>query len=219
MRSISLAILAVTSGLALLPCPALAADIALIGLFPGKAVLVIDNGAPKTYAVGSTIASDSKLIDVSSSAAVIETNGRRQTLTLDGYVAHAAGSHSGASSGKVILMPDSKGHYMAQGQINGGAIRMLLDTGASTIALPASDAIRLGIDYKKGKVGRTNTANGVTQVYRVMLDTVKIGDIQINQVEAAVHESGLPFALLGMSFLSRVEMRNEGGQMMLTKRY
>lgn len=108
---------------------------------------------------------------------------------------------------------------MLQGQINGGMIRMLLDTGATMIALSAADAVRLGIDYKKGQPGMVNTANGPAPVYKVTLNTVKVGDIELNQVEALVQEAGLPFALLGMSFLNRTEMRREGEHMTLTKRY
>lgn len=212
MRSISLAVL-----ISLLPSLAQAADIGLIGVFPGKAVLVVDGGAPKTYSAGNTIVSGIRLVSVSDASAIIEENGKRQTIALGGHINRSGGSGSGSAS--VTLQPDSRGHYTAQGQINGGFIRMLVDTGASMIALPASDATRLGIDYKKGQIGYTNTANGVSQVYRVVLNTVRIGDIQLNQVEAVVHENGLPIALLGMSFLNRMEMRREGEQMMLTKRY
>jgi aspartyl protease family protein len=96
---------------------------------------------------------------------------------------------------------------------------MLVDTGATMIALSASDAVRLGIDYRKGQPGMVSTANGSAPVYLVKLDTVKIGNIELNQVDALIQENGLPFALLGMSFLNRTEMRREGEQMTLTKRY
>jgi aspartyl protease family protein len=108
---------------------------------------------------------------------------------------------------------------MVQGQINGGSVRMLLDTGATMIALPASEAVRLGIDYRKGQVAYLNTANGTVPAYQVKLNTVKVGDIEINQVDAVVQEQGLPIILLGMSFLNRTEMRRDGQQMVLTKRF
>jgi aspartyl protease family protein len=53
----------------------------------------------------------------------------------------------------------------------------------------------------------------------VKLDTVRIGDITLNNVDAMVMESGLGFALLGMSFLNRTEMRREGETMVLIKRF
>lgn len=192
-----------------------AADISVVGLFPNKAVLVVDGSTPKTYSVGATIAEGVKLVAASDSSAVIEANGKRQTIALGEHVNRSA--PSGRAS--VTLKADSGGHYMVQGQINGGAVRMLVDTGATMIAMPASDAARLGIDYKKGQVAYVSTANGVAPAYRVKLNTVKIGDIELNQVDAMVQEQGLPIILLGMSFLNRTEMRRDGEQMVLTKRF
>jgi aspartyl protease family protein len=204
--------------LAFLLCIALqvqAADISVIGLFPGKAVLVIDGNSPKTYSVGNTISPGIKLVDVNQSTATLDVGGKKQRIDIGGHVNRIA--PSGASS--VTLQADGRGHFMVQGQINGGTMRMLVDTGASLIALPAADARRLGIDYKKGQTAYVNTANGVVTAYQVVLNSVKIGDITLNQVEALVQENGLTFALLGMSFLNRTEMRREGEQMVLTKRY
>ena len=101
-----------------------------------------------------------------------------------------------------------------------GRLRFLVDTGATYVSLPAADAQRLGLDYRKGVRGYTNTANGPAAVYRIMLDTVTLGDITLYNVTASVHEGqGLDIALLGNSFLNRTEMRREGQQLTLTKRY
>ena len=96
---------------------------------------------------------------------------------------------------------------------------MLVDTGASMVALPASDALRLGINYKIGQRITVNTANGVAAAYRIKLDSVKVGDIELRQIDAVIHETGLPYALLGMSFLNRTDMRRDGEQMTLTRRF
>ncbi|HEX2531028.1 MAG TPA: TIGR02281 family clan AA aspartic protease [Burkholderiaceae bacterium] len=194
---------------------AAAAQIDVVGLFPGKAVLVIDNGPPKTYSVGSTIVDGIRLVGVNSSTATIDSSGKRQTIAIGEHVNRT--TPSGPAS--VTLHANSQGHFVTQGQINGGTMRMLVDTGATMIALSAADATRLSINYKKGMPGYVNTANGTAPVYRVTLNTVKVGDIELHQVDAVVHENGLPFALLGMSFLNRTEMRREGTQMILTKRY
>lgn len=192
-----------------------AADIGVVGLFPNKAVLVVDGGAPRTYSVGAKIAEGVRLVAADQSTATIEVNGKRQTIAIGEHVNRSVSS--GPAS--VTLKADGRGHYMVQGQINGGTVRMLLDTGATAVALPASEAVRLGINYKAGRPGYVNTANGTAPAYIVKLDTVKVGDIQINHVDAVVQEQGLPFILLGMSFLNRTEMRREGDQMVLTKRY
>src|SRR4051812_32288098 len=104
-----------------------AADISVIGLFPGKAVLVVDGASPKTYAVGGVIAAGVKLIAVSGADATIEVNGKRQAIAIGGHVNRSAGS----GQGSVTLQADSLGHFMTQGQINGGTVRMMVDTGAT----------------------------------------------------------------------------------------
>ena len=81
-----------------------------------------------------------------------------------------------------------------------------------------TDARRIGVNYLEGERGQTRTANGVARVYRIKLDTVKLGDITLNNVDALVHETEMPFVLLGMSFLNRVEMKREGTDLTLTKR-
>src|SRR5450631_2052306 len=201
--------------LSLVGANAQAVEIDVIGLFPGKAVLVADGGSPKTYSVGATVVEGVKLLSVNEGAATIESNSKRQTIPLGQHLNRAVPA-AGAS---VTLQANGQGHFVAQGQINGVAMRMLVDTGATMISLSASEATRIGINYKNGQFGYTNTANGPAPVHRVTLSTVKIGDIELNQVDAVVQESGLPFALLGMSFLNRTDMRREGEQMILTKRY
>ena len=192
-----------------------AADISVVGVFPGKAVLVVDGAGPKTYSVGSTISGGVKLVAVGRDNAVFENNGKKEKIDLGEHVSPV--SPSGAAS--TTLQADSRGHFLVQGQINGGTTRMLVDTGASYVSLPAADAIRLGIDYKKGRPGYVNTANGVAPVYQVTLNSVKVGDIVLNQVDGLVQENGLSIILLGMSFLNRTEMRRDGDQMVLTKRF
>lgn len=192
-----------------------AVDINVVGLFQNKAVLVVDGGPPKTLSAGSTVTDGVRLISVTNNGAVLDINGKRETLAMGQHVNRSTGSERSS----VTLQPDERGHYLVKGQINGGEVRMLLDTGATSIAIPATDAIRLGIDYKKGRPVYVNTANGSAPAFKVMLDKVKVGDIEINQVEGLVREQGLPIILLGMSFLNRTEMRLEGQQMTLTKRY
>lgn len=192
-----------------------AADISVVGLFPGKAVLVIDGKLPKTYSVGSEVVGGIKLIEVSQTTATFDTNGKRQRIDIGAHVNRVAPS----GNGSVTLRADARGQFIAQGQINGGTMRMLVDTGASMIAIPANEAQRLGINYRIGKPVLVNTANGVTTAYQVVLNNVKIGDISVNQVDGVVQEVGLPFTLLGMSFLKRMEMRRDGDEMTLTKRY
>jgi aspartyl protease family protein len=132
--------------------------------------------------------------------------------------AYAAAARDGRRN--VTLAADTRGHFVTMGSINGGSVRFMVDTGATFVSLSASEARRLGINYLQGQRGQLQTANGLTAAYRVKLDTVRIGDIELNNVDAVVGESdAMGVSLLGMSFLNRMEMKRDGQSMTLTKRY
>jgi len=195
--------------------PALALDVSLVGTFGDKAaVLVIDGAAPRTLRVGRE-AAGVKLVSVERDSAVVEVAGVRRSL--------ARGQHysTGAADQRqsVTLSADTRGHFFSDGAINDRPVRFVVDTGATMIALPAADAVRIGLDYRKGEIGRTRTAAGVVQVYKVRFDSVRLGPIELSGVDGVVIEQGLDIALLGMSFLNRVETRTEGQIMTLTRRY
>lgn len=98
-------------------------------------------------------------------------------------------------------------------------MRFLVDTGATTIAINAAEAKRIGLDYRAGQAVGAGTAAGMVRAWRVKFNTVKVGSIMLNQVDGMVVESGLDVPLLGMSFLNRMEMRRDGQTMTLTQRY
>ena len=194
---------------------AAATDVNVIGLFSGRAVIVVNRGAPRTLRAGETV-DGVKLISADSKAAVLEIDGKRQTLEMGQHFETAAAS--GRNS--VTLAPDSRGQYVADGQVNGQHMRFLVDTGATLLALSAADAARLGIDYPRGQPGVAIVADGRrVQSWLVKLDSVTLGDITLFGVDASVSEGGVGAALLGMSFLSRTEIRREGQNLTLTKRY
>jgi aspartyl protease family protein len=210
--------------LALLLCPwtVQAAQVQVIALTEGKATLVIDGAKPRTLAAGQLSPEGVRLIEATPQAAVVEVDGKRSTLALGAYyrpAAEASGTSGIGSS--VVIAADARGHYLVNGTINGAAsVRFLVDTGATMVSISADDARRAGIAYLSGQRGLTQTASGIVQVYRVKLDTVKVGDITLYNVDATVHPgSGLPIGLLGMSFLNRTEMRREGAALTLIRRY
>jgi aspartyl protease family protein len=207
----------IAAALLLAPGLAAATDVTVVGLFPGKAVVTINRGAPRTLSVGQKTSEGVVLVAVDGKAAVIEVDGKRQTLEMG---QHFESPEATGARNMVTLAADSRGHFVTQGQVNGSSVRFLVDTGATLVALPAADARRLGIDYEKGTRGYSSTAGGVVPVYRVKLDSVSIGGIEILGVDAVVLEgSGMNVALLGMSFLNRMEMRREGTTLTLTKRF
>ena len=88
------------------------------------------------------------------------------------------------------------------------------------VRISTADAQRLGIDYTKGEPGYSIVADGRrVPNWRLKLDTVSIGGLTLYSVDATVGEGGIGYGLLGMSFLSRTEMRREGPNLTLTKRY
>ena len=204
------------AALAALALPSHALDVNVIGLFPNKAVVVIDRGAPKTLSVGDSFGGV-KLLSADSKGAVLEVDGQRMTLQMGQHFETEAQTGGRRS---VSLAPDARGHFIADGRVNGAHLRFLVDTGATYVSLPAAEAQRLGIDYRRGARGVSQTANGPAPVYRVMLDSVTLGEVTVLNVEGLVHEGpGLDMALLGMSFLSRMEMRRDGPNLTLVKRY
>jgi len=197
--------------------PALAVDVTVVGLFSGKAVLTINRGAPRILAVGQATAEGVKLVAVDAKGATVEIDGKRQVLEMGQHFETAAAPGERAS---VTLAPDSRGHFVADAQVNGGHMRLLVDTGATNVRLSVEDARRLGIDYARGEPGYSIVADGRRVANdRLKLDSVSIGGITLYNVDATVGEGGMGMGLLGMSFLSRTEMRREGQHLVLTKRY
>ena len=202
---------------ALLTCPAGAQEVSVLALFEGKALLAVDNGKPRTVRAGETYAGV-KLISANSEEAVVSINGKHQRLKLGEGIYTTATLPSGNAT--VTLSPDLKGHFITTGTINGASMKFLVDTGATMVSMGLEDARRAGVNYLEGARGQSQTANGVTPVYKVKLSSVKLGDITLNDVDGVVHEkSSLPVVLLGMSFLGQLEMRREGKTLTLTKRY
>jgi aspartyl protease family protein len=202
----------------LLACaPAAAADVALIGVIGEQAaVLAVGGGEPKTVKVGQKWRGVTVLA-VERGRATVEIDGARRTLALGQHYRSAPAGDGGRQS--VTLAADTRGHFVSDGAVNGVQVRFLVDTGASVVALPAADASRLGIDYRKGERGEVKTAGGTMPAHRIILDRVRLGGIELTGVEGIVLEQGLDIALLGMSFLNRVEMKRDGQTMTLTRRF
>ena len=195
---------------------AIAADVALIGIIGDKAaVLAVDGGDPKTVKVGQTW-NGIHVLSVEKDRATVEFEGRKRVLM---HGQHYRAGPARSDRELVTLAADPQGHFVTDGAINGNPVRFLVDTGATTVALPGRDAERMGIDYRKGRRGVSHTANGPVSVYRVTLDTVKLGAIELRSVDAIVIERGLDIALLGMTFLNRVEMKRDGSTMTLVRRF
>ena len=204
--------------LALVSASGYAADITVTALFTGKAVLIIDGGKPRTMSAGQTTPEGVKLVSATSEAAVIEYEGRRQTLGV-GHGTRVASAPAASTSGRTTILADSRGHFFTTGSINGVAVRFMVDTGATTVSLSSADATKLGINYRSGKRATAQTANGPIAVFVVQLDNVRVGDITLTNVVGTVSEGPSHVALLGMSFLNRTQMNRDGDTLTLVRRY
>lgn len=194
---------------------AFAASINVVGLFPNKAVVAIDGEAPRSVAVGETIGGV-KLLAVDHDGATFLVDGRRETIAMGSYLARP----NRQDRPRAVLGSDSRGHYVAQGQINGSPTRFLVDTGATLVVLSMAEANRLGIRYREAPQEMASTANGTVPYRLVKLDRVKVGDVEVTNVDAGVIEGSYDGPnLLGMSFLSRMEVTRDGASMVLIRRF
>ena len=191
--------------------------VSMSGSLGSKALLVID-GKPRSIAVGSTV-EGVRLLAVTGSDAVVDVKGKRITLLLGGAQVNVGGAPSEGNGNQIVLSADVGGHFYSAGSINGQSVRFVVDTGATSVSIGQADADRLGIDYKSGRRLYTSTANGLVPVYGVSLASVRVGDVQVYNVEAIVLPAPLTHVLLGNSFLTRFQMRRENDRMTLDRRY
>ncbi|MGJ7579753.1 retropepsin-like aspartic protease family protein [Variovorax sp. RHLX14] len=194
-----------------------AESVTLTGTIGSRAILVIDGGAPRTLAVGERI-QNVRLLSLQDGTAVVEAGNQRVTLRMDTPVS-VGKPVTNSGNTRIVLPASSGGHFMTQGSINGRTVTFMLDTGATSVAISAADAERIGLVYKNGTPVQISTANGVVSGYRVRLDSVRVGDVDVSGVDAVVSPQSMPYVLLGNSFIGRFSMRRDSDQMVLEKRY
>jgi aspartyl protease family protein len=180
-------------------------------------VFAVDGGEPKAVKIGQTW-NGINLIAVERGEAMVEIGGKRRVLKIGQHYRSAA-APAAVTRTQVKLAADDRGMFVSEGAINGVPVRFMVDTGATFVSMSAREATRMGIDFQKGRPVMMQTANGRTMNYQVKLERVKLGDIELTDIEGVVGEQDMPYALLGMSFLNRLEMLRDGPTMMLTRRF
>jgi aspartyl protease family protein len=190
----------------------------VVGLFSGKALVTINGGAPQTLSVGQT-KNGVKLVSADSQQATLMIEGKTKVLGMGQGVSAGGGAES-TQNQPLNLYADSAGHFFGNLTVNGASLKYVVDTGATAVAFNSADAKRANIDYLKGEKSVASTANGQVVAYRVKINTLRIGSIVLNNVDAAVIEGGFPeVVLLGMTALNRLEMKRDNTVMTLTKKY
>lgn len=191
---------------ALFSTPAAAVWVRLVAIGPNYAQLEINQSTVRTLRPGDDTPEGVRLVALTASHAEVQANGITQKLALGQKMAPMA-----------LLQADARGHYLTEATINGRRTRAVVDTGATGVSLNRSEAERLGIAWQTGRQVTVQTAAGNRPGYVVTLDSVQVGSIVLRQVDAVI--SSQPDApaitLLGMSFLGRVEMKQQGSQLLL----
>ena len=122
---------------------------------------------------------------------------------------------SAEGSPEVVLQRNRYGHYVTSGLINGQEVTLLLDTGATYVAVPENMAEKLGL--RKMARGQSSTANGIVATYLTRIERLSIGGIEVYDVAASInpgmnHDTSI---LLGMSVLKNIEFTQRGDQLTL----
>lgn len=189
--------------------------VTVIGLMGSKAILRID-GRQQMLGKGESHAGVT-LLDIAGGQAQLDINGRKLSL---GMGADTGGIAARAEGGSVEIVMNAIGQFIIHGQINGRVVDMLVDTGANTVSMTTEDARKLGVDYlMDGKESASVTAGGVVRTWMVTLKSVQVGPITVRNVQASVRDAPrMSPVLLGMSFLSQVDMRHEQNRLKITAR-
>ena len=190
-----------------------APDIAVEALFTDAAVLRID-GERKMLKSGQAHKGVT-LLAAHAQVATIEVNGKTLELGLSRHV----GTRYATPEDQVVSIPrDALMQYQTNASINGRSVQVLVDTGANVVALNSTQAGALGLDYTAGSQTRVETASGTVSAWLVTLNSVDVGGIQVDNVQATVVEGDFPSTiLLGMTYLRHVKMNETGGVLSLSR--
>jgi aspartyl protease family protein len=202
--------------LAWAPIVALAQTVTLNGQIGNRPALLVIDGTPRAVEVGAAV-HGVRLLSLGDGRAEVDIGGVRRTLALGAGPVRAPGA-AAPSGGTIVMSANGDGHFVTQGRINGSAVTFMVDTGATVVAIGQADADRLGLNYKNGTRGFANTANGRVPVFGLTLSSVRIGDVEVPNVEAVVMPASMPHVLLGNSFLTRFSMKREADTMRLERR-
>lgn len=194
-----------------------ALNIQVRGLFKDSAVLEI-NGSQHLLRVGKTSPEGVTLVAADPRRAIVEIDGEQRTLTLS---RHISGNYQVAEKKEFSVAINSNRQYITMAQINGRRVEVLVDTGATSIAMNSVVARRLGLSYPLGKPTiAVTTASGTLPAYPVQLDSVSVGGIAASRVEAVIIEGDYPtVTLLGMTYLQHVNLREENGILYIKSKY
>ncbi len=202
------------------------AEIRIIALFENAAMIDIA-GKQKLYRSGQSISPQIKLIKANTRLATLSINDEvielgltnSTSINLQSLDKQVQPENNTEKIARIVR--NNSGMFKTSGFINGVAVPFLVDTGATTIAMNEAYAKLIGISYRiNGERGLAQTASGMVSTWQVTLAKVRVGGIELTNVEAAVLKGNFPDdILLGMSFLNRIKVDYDGPLLTLTKKY
>lgn len=197
-----------------------AVNVIVMAIFGDKVILKVD-GARHKLQVGDKTAEGIRLVEVDYDTVILNINNIESKHKLGGNVSfgnQASDKRKGQKDAIAKIWPQND-MYITQGSINNFSIEFMVDTGATWVAMSETVARRLGINYYRGKAGYAGTASGVAAIYKVNLNRVKVGNIELRNVPAAVISGYRSHqVLLGNSFLKKCEMTRTKQVMILRKK-
>ncbi len=188
------------------------------GSLGAQAALLVMDGQARSVRVGQSV-HGVKLVSVEGDLATVEVAGKLRTLRLGASPGRIGNGGGTEGTRQIVLSSGPGGHFTVGGTINGHATQFLVDTGATAVSIGQSEADRLGLRYRDGRRVRAMTANGSAEAFVVMLDSLRINEVEVRNVEAIVMPSVMTHVLLGNSFLSRFQMRRDNDILSLDLRY
>ncbi len=184
----------------------------MLGRVLGLAAVVV------VISVGmASVASRSTNMSARGASADAQGDGGGNWTTQERSSGWSSAPSSAAPSGEVRLGRAGDSHFYTDANIDGTNVRMMVDSGASVVALTRADAEAIGIDIDRLPVaGMARTAGGDVPMRRVLIDSIDIDGIEVRRVEAAVVDADMGVSLLGQSYLSRLDaVKVEGDTMTL----
>lgn len=212
MRKLAVIIITALASLAA-QVAVVASSVELQALLGDTAVLLI-NGERKTLRAGGSHAGVT-LLETTTTTAILEINGQRQSVGLSQRVGT---TFSKPEETVVTIARNEHMQYLTGATINGANTRVLVDTGANTIAISSAQARGLNIPYGTAEAVMVQTASGLTEAYPVTLGSVSVGGIEVDNVPAVVVSGSFPaITLLGMSYLRHVKIEENNGILSLSR--
>ena len=196
-----------------------AQSIQVVGLFSGGAAVVLMDGKRFIVKKGQTSPSGIHLLKVTDDSAVLRVNNQINEYFLSransrGYVKKSSDIKDKAAENKkdygdeIQIKKDDLGHFVTSIMINNKSVEAMIDTGATAIGINKKTASLLGLNYKMGEIVEVETAGGKVKAYSLILQSVALGNIKVQEVAAIVTEDKFPeIILLGMSFMKYTDMR------------